>query len=347
VAPHLPVLLSVLGLIGWSVAGCAPVLAAPPHLIAAWPADGASLPARLDSLELTFNHRLDPELSWVTVSREDDGTLAPIVASVEPMQPRRLSVRVVYPSIGRYRLHWHAVATGTLAARDGEQAFSVQLEATAPPHVEVSEVRVEAGDTLEVTGSGFGLQCHVHLSIGDDQQVLADINTDNEGSFTDEARIPATVAFGEQPVSATDSCGSSATAAVLVRWGGWPPLVAFDVGQPGPRSSEVTFSVTLRNRSDYLLERVRVILADPEGATFIRAEASPVRQQQSLVWEMPTLDRGVVGPFVATYRVPGTVVSHARIEFRHRRSPVCTGDECLPAFVSETTSESTPVSPAT
>jgi methionine-rich copper-binding protein CopC len=346
VAPHVPVLLIVLGLIGWMSAGCAPVLAAPPHLIAAWPADGASLPVGLNSLELTFNRRLDPESSWVAISREDDGTPTPIDASVELLDPRRLSVRVVQPSVGRYRVHWHAVATGTSDALDGEQAFSVQNESTAPPHMEVSRPTAEAGDTLEVTGSGFGLQCQVHLTLGDDEQLLADVNTDNEGSFAVEARLPLTVAFGEQPVSATDSCGSSATAAVLVRWGGWPPLMAFDVGQPGPRSREVTFSVTLRNRSDYLLERVRVILSDPEGATFLRAEASPMRQQQSVVWEMPTVDRGVVGPFVATYRVSGTVVSHARIEFRHRRSPGCTGDECLPAFVSETTAESTPVSPA-
>ena len=58
------------------------------------------------------------------------------------------------------------------------------------------------------------------------------------------------------------------------------------------------------------------------------------------------MDRGVLGPFRVTYRVAGAVTSRAWIEFRHRRPHGCSGDECLPAFVSETTSESTPVSAA-
>jgi hypothetical protein len=43
--------------------------------------------------------------------------------------------------------------------------------------------------------------------------------------------------------------------------------------------------------------------------------------------------------------VTDPVVSHARIEFRHRRPYGC-GDDCPPAFVTETTSESTLVFPA-
>src|SRR5436309_7562617 len=60
--------------------------------------------------------------------------------------------------------------------------------------------------------------------------------TDAQGSFAVEARVPENVPFGEQPVSATDMCGAAATAALEVRWGGWPPLVAFDVGQIGRAS---------------------------------------------------------------------------------------------------------------
>jgi len=46
------------------------------------------------------------------------------------------------------------------------------------------------------------------------------------GAFDLETRVPAGVPFGMQPVSAVDAWGESATAALQVRWGGWPPLVA-------------------------------------------------------------------------------------------------------------------------
>jgi hypothetical protein len=155
--------------------------------------------------------------------------------------------------------------------------------------------------------------------------------------------VPAGVPFGLQPVSAVDAWGDSATAALQVRWGGWPPLVAFTVGQPGPGAGEITFTLSVRNRSDYLLERVRIVFEDPAGASFVAAQPAPLRGDAFLTWDLPSVDRGVVGPFRATYRVTGAVASHARIEFRHRRPAGCRGEDCLPAFISETTSDSAPV----
>jgi hypothetical protein len=102
----------------------------------------------------------------------------------------------------------------------------------------------------------------------------------------------------------------------------------------------------VRNRSDYLLERVRVTMADPDGGRFVAAEPATHRDEQAVVWDIPSVDRGVVGPFRATYRVSAAVAMHARVEFRHRRPHGCNGEECLPAFVSETSSESTLVYPA-
>jgi hypothetical protein len=211
--------------------------------------------------------------------------------------------------------------------------------------VEVSRLVAETGDRVQVLGNGFGKRCAVRLTIGDDEQALSSAETDAQGSFETEARVPQTVPFGEQPVVATDMCGAAATAALEVRWGGWPPLVAFDVGQPGPGRGEVTFFVSLRNRSDYLLERVRVVVDDPINASFVAADPGPKRQDQSIVWEIPTIDRGVLGPLRVTYRATGSVTSHAWIEFRHRRPHRCSGDDCLPAFVSETASESTAATP--
>ncbi len=111
-------------------------------------------------------------------------------------------------------------------------------------------------------------------------------------------------------------------------------------------SSYETRWVTLRNRSDYVLERVRVVLRDPQGASFVSADPTPRYHDQTVTWDIPTMDRGVLGPFRVTYRVAGAVSSHVWVEFRHRHSHGCSDDDCLPAFVSEMTSESTPVAAA-
>jgi methionine-rich copper-binding protein CopC len=344
---HRPFLiLATANVIGLLAAGCAPVLSAPPHLVAAWPPAGVTLPVERTTFDLTFNYALSPELSWAAVWRDVDGLPIAADSAVELSNPRRLSLMVKEPVAGDYRLHWHAVSARTAVAMDGEQTFSLQDESSAPPRVELSRGVAETGEKVEVTGTGFGRRCPVTLAIGDDEQALSTVETDAQGHFVVEARVPQNVPFGEQPVMATDMCGAVATAALQVRWGGWPPLVAFDVGQPGPAPGEVTFWVTLRNRSDYVLERVRVVLPDPQGASFVSADPPPQRNDQTITWVIPTMDRGVLGPFRVTYRVAGTVNSHAWLEFRHRRPHGCSGDDCLPAFVSETTSESTPVAAA-
>jgi len=344
--PRLFLILATANVLGLLAAACAPVLSAPPHLVASWPPAGVTLPVELTTFDLTFNHALSPETSWAAVWRDEDGSPMPADSVVAPSNPNRLSVLMREPVAGEYRLHWHAVAARTAAAVDGEQTFSLQDESTAPPRVDLSRVAAETGEKVEVSGKGFGQRCAVRLTIGDDEQALSTVETDAKGSFAVEARVPENVPFGEQPVNATDMCGAAATAALQVRWGGWPPLVAFDVGQSGPAPGEVTFWVTLRNRSDYVLEHVRVVLPDPQGATFVSADPAPTRQDQTISWVIPTIDRGVRGPLRVTYRVTGAVSSHAWIEFRHRRPHGCSGDDCLPAFVSETTSESTPVAAA-
>src|SRR5260370_27476660 len=283
---------------------------------------------------------------WATTPRSMATTPASRPRVRAPADRIGLGALLKAPVGGDYRLRWHAVAARTAVAVDGEQTFSLQDESTAPPRVDLSRVAAETGEKVEVRGKGFGERSAVGLRMGEDEQALSTGETDAKGSFAVEARVPENVPFGEQPVNATDMCGAAATAALQVRWGGWPPLVAFDVGQSGPAPGEVTFWVTLRNRSDYVLEHVRVVLPDPQGATFVSADPAPTRQDQTINWVIPTIDRGVRGPLRVTYRATGAVTRHASIEFRHRRPHGCSGDDCLPAFVSETTSESPPVAPA-
>jgi methionine-rich copper-binding protein CopC len=340
-------LVCVAVLAGFGAAACAPVLAAPPRLIAAWPLDEARLSIAPHTLDLTFNRPLRPESTWAEAWRYEDGTQLQTDTVVEPSNPRRLAVHLQQPAAGQYRLHWHAVAARTGAAADGEQDFSMQDESPGAPRIGVSQAVATSGDKLEVKGNGFSRKSSVTLTIGDDAQALNTVETDAHGSFGIDVRVPPGVPFGVQPISAIDSSGGVAASALQVRWGGWPPLDAFTVGQAGPGQGEVTFSMSVRNRSDYLLERVRVVLDDPNHdlTTFVAAEPTPQRLEHTVVWEIPVLDRGVVGPFRATYRTTATIASHARIEFRHRRPRGCTTEDCPPAFVSETTSDSTPVSP--
>ena len=339
----LPGLAAVIGL---TLAGCAPSLLVPPHLVAAFPAAGARLPVGRQTFELTFNRRLSAEATWTAVWRDEDGASMPIDTSIDPDSGSRVTVRLREAASGRYHLHWHAVSARMATAADGEQDFNMQNESSAPPRLELSRAIADTGERLAIVGKGFGQKCLVTLTIGDDQETLTTIETDARGAFEAETRIPAGVPFGLQPLSAEDSRGGKATAALQLKWGGWPPLVSFTRGQSGPRAGEVTFALNLRNRSDYVLERVRVVLADPPGATFVSATPVAEHQDGATVWSLSVMDRGVVGPFRATYRAPSSVVGHTWVEFRHRHALGCSEDDCSPAFISESVSESEPVSPA-
>ena len=151
--------------------------------------------------------------------------------------------------------------------------------------------------------------------------------------------------YGVQPITATDAEGRTATGSVVLKYGGWPPVVAIDTGQTGPLPGEVTFSVSVRNVSDYVLEHVAVTMADPDAAEFVAGDGPYERSGTEVVWLIPEMDRGQRGPFRATYRLHGPVVSHSWVEFRHRRERGCWASDCIPAFISVSVADSAPVAP--
>jgi methionine-rich copper-binding protein CopC len=325
---------------------CAPSFAAPPRLVAAWPVAGASLPVARHTLELTFDRPLRPETTSAAVWRDEGGAPLSTDVSIDSAEARRLRVRLLEPSAGAFQLRWHAVDARSGQWTEGWQDFSLQNESPSPPRIDVSPPMADAGDRLHVVGNGFAQRSKVQLTIGDDEQALGTVQTDARGNLDIEVPVPASVPFGLQPVSAVDGGGRVARASVQVRWGGWPPIVAVDVGQPGPDRGEVTFTLQVRNRSDYLLEHIRVVLQDPSGSVLVGADPAPRREDGTLVWDIPLMDRGVVGPFRATYRTTTALISHAWLDYRHRHARGCSGDECLPAFISESSAESLPVAPA-
>jgi methionine-rich copper-binding protein CopC len=323
--------------------GCAPSLAVSPHLIAAWPAPGQSVASTAGHLELTFNRPVSTASSLVEVLSEDRA----LGTSLEADE-RANHLRVWLgeePPAGRYLVRWHAVSVRTRAGEDGEYGFAVQPEGEVAPHLDLSREAVGNGEVLNIKGQGFAPRAAVQLTIGDDEAPLKTVAADARGGFNEDARVPPSVAFGVQPISGVDEAGNRATAALKVRWGGWPPVLAWTVGSSGPGPREVTLTVSLRNRSDYVLEALHVSLAVPPSAGFVAAEQGGRFANGVLSWDLDWLDRGVAGPLRATFRTDTPIRSHATIQFRHRRPHGCEDDECLTAFVSETASDSTLVAP--
>jgi methionine-rich copper-binding protein CopC len=335
-----------LALLAVASASCAPSLAVPPRLIAVWPTAEASLSVARHTVDLTFNRPLNRDSSSASVWREPDGAPMASRAETDTTNPLHLKVELLEPAAGTYQLHWHAVASQSGQAADGDHAFVLRDESAMPPRIDVSPATADSGERLELVGRGFGSDSSVQVSIGDDRQTLSEVQTDAGGAFNLEARVPESVPFGVQPVVAADAQGRKATSAVLVRWGGWPPVVATTVGQPGPAAGDVTFTLNVRNRSDYVVEHVRVVMKDPDGGAFVGAVPSPQRQDGMLTWEIPVMDRGVIGPFRVTYRATSALVGHAWLEFRHRHGSGCSRDDCLPAFISESTADSALVAPS-
>lgn len=327
------------------VAGCAPSLAAPPHLIASWPLADASLSVSPHTFELTFNRDLDATQTTASVSSED-GSSVDSNAALDPNDAHRLRVRTLAAVAGNFDLRWHAVDAASHLASDGDQTFTLRKESPSPPRIDISPAAADNDERLEVVGKGFTAQSPLRLMMGDNSVSLATTQTDAHGKFNVEVRAPGSVTYGVQPIMAVDGDGRTAVGTVMLRYGGWPPVVGTNVGQAGPNAGEVTFSLTIRNLSDYVLEHVTVSMVDPEGSSLVDADPRSQREANTLVWVISEMDRGVVGPFRATYRASGALMSHASMEFRHRRERGCTGDDCVPAFISTSVADSTPIAPA-
>jgi hypothetical protein len=291
-----------------------------------------------------FNRSLAVDTSWAEVIA-DDGSRLPSTTALDRNDPRRLSVRLAEPSQGSYDLRWHVMAADSHLASDGDQRFSLEDNAPTPPRLDVSPASAETGERLELVGKAFPRDDTLILAIGDDDQPLTTAQTDDSGHFNLEARVPASVPYGLQRVSVFDGSRRAATTSVQVQWGGWPPLVGSNVGQPGPMPGEVTFTLQVRNRSDYVLEHVRLVLRDPERSAVVSADPGAQREGSTLVWEIPVMDRGPAQPLHVTYSADHPMVSHAWFEFRHRRERSCVRGDCLPAFISNSVADSEPVSP--
>jgi copper resistance protein C len=340
---HARTSLAALGLLAVLVSlGCAASLPARPQLVSSSPAPGATLGLTPTRLELRFSEAL--LVSSSVDVRDAQGTV--VSAPVESTDPQ-LIVASLRPQLadGAYTVSWHAVATAGRQAEDGSYSYVVARGAPAHPRLLLSRGLAEVGDPVLVSGAAFAPDALVTLTIADDGQPLTTAQTDADGRFSAHIQVPNDVPFGDQPIAAADDRGARSVADLEVRWGGWPPLRVFTNGEPGPAAGQVTYTVSGRNRSDYTLEGIRVLLDVPAGARLVTASPGATQVGGSLVWSLPSVDRTTIEPRLATFGVDGPTQTQARVEFRHRRPRGCIGDYCLPAFVDATVSKSSVIHP--
>lgn len=324
---------------------CAPSLPSHVHLVSSSPAADGVFGTSPTRLEIRFAEAVAPGQSSAEVLDEAGASVSG-TSAVDAADPRAL-VADIEPGLapGRYTVRWRGAVAGEQQALDG--GFTFAVEAGAPPHPRLllSRDQADANEEITVAGTGFTPLAPIALGIADDDEAWATASGDAHGAFSVRVTIPNDVPFGQQPVFARDATGARASTDLDVRWGGWPPLRVFTSGQPGPQPNQVTFTVTGRNRSDYVLEGIRVFLQIPPGATPLSASAGGRREGDDLVWDSASVDRTFIEPRTMTVRVQGPVQSRARLEFRHRRPRGCVGSACLPSFVDETVSQSSVIRP--
>jgi methionine-rich copper-binding protein CopC len=292
---------SVLGVVRFTLlagllvlAGCAPRWPLRAHPILIQPPPDAVLGAAPSAAAINFTAALAGGRSSLVVI-DADGTVVSERSQVDPADPRRLvaPLRSSLPS-GAYELIWRSVEASTSAELEGQEHFRIEPSAPERPAIAFSSPDVDAGDKLTISGSGFSPNTQVVLSVGDDADQLAVTSSREDGSFVVAALpVPPDLPLGQQPVTARDNNGATAASLLRVHWGGWPPLRLGVAPRPGPAADQVTVDVAARNRSDYTLRDVRLVLHLPPRASLVSASPGGREDNGGVVWDVPgTLERG-------------------------------------------------------
>jgi methionine-rich copper-binding protein CopC len=319
--------------------GCAPALTARAQLVAGSPAPGAVVGAPPTTLELTFNRVLGED-SRVDLVAGATGEPLPLAPAIDEANPMKLKATLPGPlPPGSYQVRWHSVPDERGVPHDGAYSFAVEPERATQPRLWLAKARADSQEPVLLGGAGFTPRSTVTLAIADDGQPVGVAETDDQGAFRSTIVVPPDIPFGWQPIAVADASGARATLPLEVRWGGWPPLDAQVAARSGPGDGEVTFRVTVRNRSDYVLEAIQVVVAVPDGAVFERAGAGGAYADGRVTWTIPWLDRSLADPLELRLRADRPVEVQARVDYRHRRPRGCIGDGCLPAFISNAVSE--------
>jgi methionine-rich copper-binding protein CopC len=289
------------------LAGCAPRSPLRAHPILIQPPPDAVLGAPPHAAEIAFTAPLAGNRSSLVVM-DADGNVVSERSQVDPADPRRLvaPLRSALRS-GAYELIWRSVEASTSAELEGQEHFRIEPSAPERPAIAFSSAEVDAGDKLSISGSGFSPSTRVVLTIGDDADQLAVTSSREDGSFVVAALpVPPDLPLGEQAITARDNNGATAARLLRVHWGGWPPLRLTVAARPGPSAGQVTVDVGARNRSDYTLRDVRLVLRLAPGTSVAATSQGGREEAGSVVWDVSgTLERGPLDAHWAILSVSG------------------------------------------
>ena len=287
-----------------AVVGCAPRALIRAHPIQIEPPPGAVLGATPNRAEIAFTAPVLGDRSSLVVVAAD-GSVVSEPSRVEAADPRRLVAPLRDLPGGAYELIWRSVEASTRAELDGQEHFWIEPNAPSRPSIELSSAELDANQPLSIVGTGFSPSTRVVVTIGDDGQDLAVTSSRDDGGFVvASVPVPPDLPLGQQLVLARDNNGAAASALLRVHWGGWPPLRLSLVSRAGPRPGLVTVAIGGRNRSDYVLRDVRIILPLPAGSSLVSATSGGREDNGAVVWDtVSSLERGPLEPRSATLRI--------------------------------------------
>jgi methionine-rich copper-binding protein CopC len=171
---------------------------------------------------------------------------------------------------GQYTVNWVSISTQNGDKEEGGFNFGVRAGAP-PPVMHVEPASVDVGQMVTISGAGYKPNGSIVVSAGDDDEFVEAGRSDATGTFSKTVQLPPDLPYGSQTITAADGDGAKATQDVMVMWGGWPPVKVHVDASGAP--DDMTFSVTLTNRSDYSLQIKAARLKLPEGTSYKSADS--------------------------------------------------------------------------
>jgi hypothetical protein len=94
------------------------------------------------------------------------------------------------------------------------------------PAIQANTSSTTPGGSVDVTGSGFCLNCTITLTLHSNPVTLGTTTSDGNGSFSTSVSIPSGTEPGSHAIVATDPDGDSASTAILVSATTGPTIAA-------------------------------------------------------------------------------------------------------------------------
>jgi GH43 family beta-xylosidase len=170
----------------------------------------------------------------VTLSASDETSgVAALEYRVDSGEWAAYGEPLTFGEVGSRLLEYRAIDVAGNTSATASLSVIVSGPETPDASITLSASSVVAGDSITVTGRGFGAGDRVDLTLFSEPVLLATVDADENGRFTATVRIPLSTPAGEHTVRATGSeSGALAEAALAVQ----AAPVASAPGAPGAGS---------------------------------------------------------------------------------------------------------------